>query len=310
MNDESNDKVLDSIKKKLVTFFPEDAFSFTRKTVEEGLEHGDIMVKATDILPYLQTALLDEKTLEVELDGMPRVYFSKVYDDPPEMVEEEIDGETVQIPPDYNQGDYLQRMSHLIILPLEPGMGNLSMRHSQQVLVRLFTSSSAIELGAFFDTTTLVRDLPVLRLKYPVIGRHVRGLRIFRAKVPADMLFSIEIKGKQNQRDSIETRPVDISVKGIAFSIEKSEQKLFKKDETLIIQLTINNDQPVKIHCTVRHVSKIRSKQSIEYLCGVEFDLRTRSLASAIESIVATVQRAHLKELSDLSEESGLKLVL
>lgn len=311
MSDDVNqEKVLESIKNKLVTFFPEDGYSFTRTAIEEGLENGDFLAKATDLLPYLQTALLDEKTLEVELDGLTRVYFSKVHDDPPDLVKEEIDGELFIEEPDYNPGEYLQLMSHIIILPLEPGMGNLSMRSSQRVMIRLFTTSSAIELGAFFQEMALVRDLPVLRLSFPVIGRLVRGTRAFRAKVPADMPFTMLVEGKQEHRKDIRTRPVDISAQGMAFTISKTEQRLFTEDENVKLQLFLDDELQVEVNGTVRHIAKVRRQKGIEYYCGVQFDLRTRSVAAIIETLMATVQRAHLKELSDLSEESGLKLIL
>ncbi len=313
MADEDNHdqgKFLEGVKRKLATFFPEDAYSFTRQAVEDGLERGDFMVKASDILPYLQTALLDDKVLEVELDGLTRVYFSKVYDDIPDLIEEEIDGEVIIEEPDYSPGDYLQLMSHVVLLPLEPGMGNLAMRGSQRVMIRLFTTSSAIELGMFFQDMALVRDLPVLRLGFPVIARQVRGTRAFRAKVPADLDFSLFVKGKRKRRKDMETRAVDISAQGMAFTISKTEQKSFKEDENINVQLIIDGKMVAKVNCTVRHISKIRSKESIDYNCGVQFDLRTRSIAAAIETIVATVQRAHLKELSDLSEESGLELIV
>ena len=57
------------------------------------------------------------------------------------------------------------------------------------------------------------------------------------------------------------------------------------------------------------HISRVRKKGGIEYVCGVEFDLKTRTLATAIESIVASVQRAHLKDLAEKSDASGIDLI-
>ena len=60
---------------------------------------------------------------------------------------------------------------------------------------------------------------------------------------------------------------------------------------------------------TVRHLSKVRKKGGIEYVCGVEFDLATRTLAAVVESLVASVQRAHLKDLAEKSDASGINLI-
>lgn len=276
--------------------------------MEDGLENGDFFVRPSAILPYLQTALLDNKILEVELDGMTRVYFSRLYDDLPDLEEVEEEGETVWIEPEYTTGDYLKRTSHVICLPLEPGMGNLQVRNSQHLIIRLFTSTSAIELGTFFQDLAMVRELPVLRLAFPVVGRQVRGTRAFRAKVTKKVPLSLFIKGAK-KRPGIETHAIDISANGMAFEIQKHEQQLFKENDVLPIQFTLDGFYLGKVNGNVRHVSKIRQKKGIQYRCGVQFDLPTRSVAEMIETIVAKVQRVHLKGLSEKAEESGIDLV-
>jgi len=301
---------IQNVKKKLCLFFPEDAYSFTNQAVEEGLEFGTFMVKPSRLLPFVQTSLLDNKILEIETDSLTRVYFSRLYDDLPDLegVEDE-DGNITLQEPDYIAGDYLKLMNHLICLPVEPGMGNLQVRHSQRVTIRLFTATMAIELGTFFHDLYTVRGLPVLRLAFPAIGRQVKGSRAYRAKVTLEMDFELNIKGKKSRPD-IETHPIDISNNGMSFEIKKEEQKLFREDEICSIQFILNGEPLTKVNGTVRHISKIREKTGIQYRCGVQFDLPTRSLAATIETLVATVQRVHLQELSDLSEESGITLVL
>ncbi len=230
------------------------------------------MANPLDILPYIQTAFFDNKILEVELDGMTRIYFSKVHDDipDPEEVENE-DGEMELQQPEYSTGDYLKLMNHLICLPLEPGMGNLHIRNSQRVMIRFFTSTSAIELGTFFQDLALVQDLPVLRLSFPVIGRQVRGARSFRAKVPATMNFTLLIKGKRRVRSDIKTTPLDISSEGMSFEVQKEEQGLFKEDELCNIRFFLDGDMHVKVDGTVRHISKVRNKK--ESSIAVEYNL-------------------------------------
>ncbi len=308
--DEKKALLLGNVEKNLSLFFPQDSYSFTQQAIEDGMESGDFLTKSAQILPYLQTAFFDEKLLEIELDGMTRVYFSRINDDIPELEEDEDeDGELLLIEPDYVKGDYLKLMTHLICLPLEPGMGNLQIRNSQKVLIRFFTSTLAIELGTVFEDLAVVQGIPVLRLAFPFIGRQVRGARAFRAKVPKGMNFTLLIKGKRNKRPDIKTIPLDISSAGMSFEIQKEEQNLYREDETCHIRFFLDGELHVKVNATVRHISKVRDKRSIQYRCGVQFDLPTRSLAASIETIVAAVQRAHLKELSEKAEESGFELI-
>ena len=144
--EEEKEIALHTIQQNLALFFPEDAYSYTRQAVEDGMKEGDILTKPELILPYMQTALFDDKILEMELDGMTRTYFSRIHDDIPDLEESEEEIGEVQVEtPEYKEGDYLKLMSHIICLPLEPGMGNLHIRHSQKVMIRFFTSTSAIE---------------------------------------------------------------------------------------------------------------------------------------------------------------------
>jgi len=310
MTEEEKEILLHKVQQNLALFFPEEAYSYTRQAIEDGMDAGEILTEPQQLLPYIQTALIDDKILEVELDGMTRTYFSRIYDDIPDLEEvEDEDGELQVEAPEYVEGDYLKTMSYIICLPLEPGMGNLHVRDSKKIMIRMFTSTSAIEVGTFFQELTLVQEVPVLRLAFPVIGRQVRGARAFRAKVPQAMNFKILVKGKQKKRPDIESLPINISNEGVSFEIQKKEKALFREDETCRLELYLDGELHVKVNAKIRHISKIRNKKSIQYCCGVQFDLPTRSLATTIEIIVAAVQRAHLKELSDKSEESGITLV-
>lgn len=303
-------QILD-IKTNLSLYFPNDSYTFTRQAIEDGLESGSIMTEPEDILPYLQTALFDNKILEVELNGTEKIYFSRMNDNPPdsEIMENE-EGEFELMQPDYPPGDYLKSLSHIVCLPLEPGMGNHHIRSSEQVMIRFFTATSAIELGTSFQELTTVQELPVLRLSYPVIARQIEGARAFRAKVPTDMAFTLTIKGKRKaNRPNIDTVPIDISAAGMSFEIQKEEQKLFQEEEICNIRFFLDTEMHMKINAKIRHISKIRNKAGIQYCCGVEFNIESRSIASTIEGIVATVQRAHLKELAELSEESGISMI-
>jgi len=307
----------DDLKKRLHEFFPAATFSVSE--VELALEKGDILTTKEAILPFLQTALFDEKVLEIELDRLPRTYFSRLKDDLPDVTEDEADaakgaregaeeGAVVLEKNEYNQGDYLMVMSHIVTLPLEPGLGNLHLRHSRCIVLRMFTNTYAVELATTFEELATVGDLPVLRLAFPVLGRKIYNAREFRAKVPESLNFVVTIELDEDVSE-LETIPVDISIKGMAFAVSKEEQKMFAMEARHTLKLYVKDELQAVLDGTVRHLSKVRKKGGIEYVCGVEFDLATRTLAAVVESLVASVQRAHLQDLAEKSDASGINLI-
>jgi hypothetical protein len=296
--------MIDDIKRQLHHFFPGQTFPIS--DIEAGLEKGEILTEMEKILPFMQTALFDEKVLEVELDGMPRVYFSRLKDDFSNSTEDE-DFELLA-EDDHIKGHYLTAMSHIVTLPLEPGLGNLHLRHSRHIVLRMFTNTFAVELATTFMDLAKVGDLPVLKLSFPTLARIVRNAREFRAKVPDSLAFNAAIEVKE-ELARLNTTPIDISIKGMAFSISKNEQKIFILGAPHSLKLYMNDELLAMLNGTVKHLSKVRKKGGIEYVCGVEFDLETRTLATAIESIVASVQRAHLKDLAEKSDASGIDLI-
>lgn len=288
---------------RLNLFFPDTVY--TQGMLEEQLDLGEVMYKPADILPLLQTSFFDEKFVEVEMGSITQTYFTKIHDHPPSEEETE---EIVEEKSKYSPGDYLKDMSHLVTLPLEPGMGNYSIRYSDRVLLRFHTSAYAVELGTFYQDQEIVQDLPVLRLDYPVIARIVRGAREFRAKVPKKMDIKVMVIGKRKQK-TITSKLLNISVSGFAFSIKKEQQQHFTVDEKRVMEIIINDVLELRLDGTVRHVSKIRGKKGTEYMVGIKADLATRAMAARLEEIVAAVQRAHLRELSELSTHSGVELL-
>lgn len=282
--------------------------NYTQEMLEEELDTGNIFYKPADILPFVQTALIDEKFVEVEMNGITQVYFTKIHDHPPPSQDQGDNGEADSGRENYSPGDYLKDMSHLIALPLEPGMGNYSIRYSNRIVARFFTSAYAVEIGTFYQGQEIIDGLPVLRLDYPVIARIVRGSREFRAKVPKKMDIKLMVIGKRKQK-TITSRLLNISVSGFAFAIKKEQQEHFVIDEKRSMEIVINDVMEIRLQGSVRHISKIRGKQGTEYMCGVQADLPTRAVAARLEEIVAAVQRAHLRELGDLATSSGIDLL-
>lgn len=300
----------DEIKKQLQLFFPSSSYSPEELT--EKIDKGEILTREEDILPYLQTALLDEKILEVELDKRPNIYFSRLQDNSPKDTgtssgqQQETSDETEQ--PQYNHGDYLFFFDHIVTLPLEPGIGSLRLRQSQSIVLRMFTKEFGIEMGTTFKDTTKVDGLPTLQLAYPSILRLLPNLREFRAKVPDKQDFVVEIE-REGTPVELSTTPIDISRKGMAISLDKKIHREINLEDELFLKLYIDDELRARVNSTVRHLSKVRKRQGIEYCCGVEFSLSSRTIASVMESIVATTQRAHLKELADIAASRGINIL-
>ena len=309
MNDKKQkQEFLQNILKKLAFFFPNQSPEYTLKSIEEGLEAGEILLQGKEILSYLQTALFDDKIVEVEVDGIPRVYFSRIYDHTPDLEEVEEDGNLILKEPEYKEGDYLKEMTRIISLPLEPGMGNIHIRNSQKVLLRLFASKYAIEMGTFIEEMILVRDLPVLRFAFPTISRIIPAMRPFRAKVPNTLNLPVVVSGKKMLPD-LYCKAIEVSADGMSFLIQKEERELFQIGELRTLQFILDDVPHAKVSGIVRHVSKIRGKGGTEFRCGIQFELTTHALAANIENLVAIIQRTHLKELAAKSEEIGISLI-
>jgi len=309
MNDKEQKKVfLQNVLNKLLLFFPNQSPGYTLQSVDEGLADEEILLEGKAFLPYIQTAFFDDKIVEVELNGIPRVYFSRIHDHTPDLEEVEENGELVLKEPVYKCGDYLKEMTRTILLPLEPGMGNIHIRNSKTVVLRLFSSKYAIELGTFCEEMILVKDLPVLRLSFPTIGRLVPAMRAFRAKVPAAMDLPVIVSGKQQLPD-LYCKSLEVSADGMSFLIQKKERELFQIGESRTLQFVLDGFLHAKVTGIVRHVSKIRGKGGTEFRCGIQFELTTQALAASIETLVATIQRTHLQELALKSEEIGINLI-
>lgn len=67
----------------------------TSDAFQEAVKSRYIFYKPLDVLPFSQSALLDDKVLEVKIDGLTRVYFSRRCDDLPPLdeFEEEYENE-------------------------------------------------------------------------------------------------------------------------------------------------------------------------------------------------------------------------
>ena len=291
----------DDLLHRLHEVFPEPPLSLAQ--AEALLASGELLVTPQDILPYLQTALIDEKVLEVELDGLPTVYFSRLKDHPEAAPVEEDEEEQAK------EGAYLRAMDHLVVLPLEPGLGNLHLRNSRSVLLRMFTNRQAVEMASSFVELLTVEGLPVLCLAFPQMARLVENAREYRAKVPDSLNISLTLTLDDEEETELEARPADVSVRGLSLSMRKKEQRLLQLHHPYSLKLFVDDELLIRIDATVRHLSRLRKRATVEYLCGFEYEFRSKTQTAVVESIVALVQRAHLKDLAAKAEVSGIPLI-
>ncbi|WP_456388064.1 PilZ domain-containing protein [Desulfolithobacter sp.] len=286
----------------LSDYFPQK--KFTGKTVATGIEDGKIIVDPVSLANHLGSGLHDESLLEVELGGLTRLFFCRILDHPPET---EIPGEEDENPmeSDYTKGDYLKTKDHVIITPLEPAIGNYLVCSIPRMVLRILTSRMAIELCLSFEKKTLVQGLPALKCSFPIVARLVEGAREYRAKIPRNMLFDVRVTRKRNNQ-TFTTRPMDMSVSGMCLYDPAGRKTSLRQDERVHLNVLANGETILDLDGTIRHVTRLRDAKGLQYVFGVQFDLVSRAISTDVEKLVAGIQRARLRELSQLADEFGV----
>ncbi|WP_457572815.1 PilZ domain-containing protein [Desulfolithobacter sp.] len=286
----------------LSDYFPEEKYS--EKGVAKGIAEGDIIVDPPALANYLQSALHDESLLEVELGALTRLFFCRILDHPPQT---EVQESKEEAPPksDYTRGAYLKDRNHVIITPLEPAIGNFLICSAPRMLLRILTSRKAIELCLSFVEKTEVEGLPALKCSFPTIARLVEGARGYRAKIPKDMQFDVLITRKRNNQ-TFTTRPMDMSVSGMCLYDPAERNTTLREDERVHLEVLANGESILGLDGTIRHVTRLRDAKGLQYVFGVRFDLVSRAISTDVEKLVAGIQRARLRELSQLANEYGV----
>ncbi len=313
------------IQRLFKEFFP--TVEMSSEEFEEALDDGHILTEKEAILRYVQAALLDGKVLEVRHDGLPGKYFTRLKDWEPTEGDDESEGaeegEAQEIDlaeadssegegeekekADYMEGDYLLTMTHVFAFPVEPPIGNMLLRDSKVICIRMSISSFYVEFGTTFLKQENVGGAVAHKLAFPSIARMVRTDKVYRAKVTDSMPFTVVLEiGKEE----IPVEPVNISIKGITIAIEKEQQELFVEGETMNLHFSIEGENLAPVSSFVRQSMKIRNKTGVQHLCELEFHLRNLTETGIVESTVAKVQRVHLKELAEKSDVFGVDLVM
>ncbi len=296
----------------LKVFYPQDHYQ--ENAIDKGIEDGVYLIDRSTIANKFKAALHDENIVEVEINGLSRVFFCRVLDHPPDPTECESEENSEVALPAYQKGSYLNNYDHIVITPLEPSIGNFLICPLPQVdlgvfttrvLLRIITSRQAYEFCSFFHSKINVRDMPVLQVCFPAIARIHEKAREFRAKIPTTMQFEVSVEFRE-RKIKFSTYPLDISPHGMVLVNPMGRDSDLKGDENIYLDLKVPGYKPVFIEATIRHVTKLRYSKGIQYCFGVQFDLTTRALASSIEGLVALVQRTHLRELSEIAEKFGV----
>lgn len=306
MPDDKQQSLIEQATIQLRMFFPDTHFSGDE--IQEGLQNDEIIVDADKMLRYLQSALLDEKVVEIKLDNGPKTYFARLHDHPPSAEElEAATEEEEEIP--YIKGDYLHKLNHLISLPLEPGMGNPTLRRSGTIILRVLTNNYIIEFGTFYESIVYVDEVPMLKLSFPSIGRIIQEYREFRAQVPESLSLTLTIQ-KSKSRPKINCLINSVSPNGLGFLIDRGQYKLLKVDDVIATEIYLEGELLVTVTGAIQYLHKMRKDKTIQYICGMHLRLESITNTTIIEALVAKVQRAHLQDITKKSDRYGVQIII
>lgn len=302
-------KEITDVKSLAVSYFPD--IIFTDEASLETKDKGEIFSTADQVLPYLQTIFFEEHMVEIQINETTRIFFAHITDELPDLIEEEDDdGELVIVEPEYEAASYLKRKDSFLLTPLTPGIGNAQIRTSKRLIVRFFTGTIAIELGCSFREQTSIRDIPVLRVNFPVIGRVNRQFRSFRIKALPSINAKVRIERRGDSSISEILYPIiDVSAEGLAFQMP-SDHPPFQTGQDLRVTVSVEGIKGLEVSGNVRHVTKARDNSGLKVSVGMQFDLETRALAADLEKLAATIQRLHLRQVSENTADlEGVSLI-
>ena len=285
-------------------FFPE---YFDHNAADLPIGNAPLyLTSQSSILPYLQTLLFEERLVCVQIEHNTRRFFTSLVDQLPEIAEEE-NGKLMSVQSDYEPGEYLKNLSHINLAPMEPVSGNLLVRKSGFLFLLFYTGTTSVEMGVFFKQIVQQRNERVIQCSFPVVARIMTNSRPFRAKVCKNQCSFIKILTGPFAHIQKEFELVDLSARGLAFASEVSLED-FGLSSTIRILLDSSSDDHVEVNAIVRHCAGIRKNGKTIHICGVEFDLETRALASLIERKFTALQRAFIRSLKE--ETAGFNIDL
>ncbi len=292
----------------LHSYFPD--VKLNNKAIIEEINAGVILYKPEQILPYLQTVFFEEHLLEMQLDQTTRIFFTNILDDNPALKSGKDEEDALVECDDYEMGSYLKETGTFVLAPLTPRIGNARIRTCKEVVVRFFIGTKAVELGCAFQGQDMLDNTPVLRFDFPKIGRINRNFRPYRVKVVSGVDAQICIQGARSDKTKEKIYQIyDVSNTGMAFQVPKENQE-FEIDEKIRFQTHVFGLSDIEIVGIIRHSYIVRGPKEYFTIYGVQFDLKTRSLAEKIEQVAAAIQRLQLREIAERTAYlRGIRLI-
>jgi hypothetical protein len=275
------------------------------------MKEHNIISEPNRIQRHLQTALLEEEVVELQMQDRSRTFFTHLVDEIPPLEEiTEEDGSIILQEPEYQEGSYLQRRELLLIAPMEPVNGNGLIRNSQQVFFRFPIGTNSLECESHFLTIQTVRGKPFIALEFPLSCLELSQRRYFRTKVLTKDLAHVIVRLPDN--DTATCPLLDIGVNGLAFENPWLPFRL-PLGLPLILVLQIPNFPDLHLSAVVRGLIKCRDKKdchAVNFRCGVQFSVEDVQVANQLERAVAALQREHLRILRERADEAGIELML
>lgn len=260
---------------------------------------------------YLQTALLAEELVEIQLEDRSRTFFSRLVDQLPPLEEvTDEDGSILLREPEYQEASFLERQEQILIAPLEPVSGNALIRRSKQIFVRFPTGTNSLESETEFIGVKTIRDNPFIALSFPPALIEMTQRRYYRAKLLTNLSTLVHVTLPEGE--TVTCPLVDIGINGLAFENPWPPARLpLGLPVTILLAL---EDFPVQpLPGVIRNLIKCRDKKNSQLVtsrCGVQFSVADTKMANHLEKAVAAVQRAHLRILRERADEAGVQLLL
>lgn len=304
------DKSKDKSKKKKRSFL-ESLEKSLQTTLSKLITDGDevdqespsdesFVEDRSAIARYLRNVSEEDILVEIQLNGMTRIFHSQFMDHLPELVEEvDEEGEIVFHEPVYTPYSYFARHHHILIQPLIPEAGNQQIQASEYVSLLFFHGVKAFETFVVFQKALEIRGEPAIQLSFPDYFEILPKRRFYRAKtiLKANILLTLQSSTMKKPQSLALS---DIGEGGLAF-INPLDKDAFPINES--VQMVIEAPdlkEKVKINGFVRHHFRIKGKRPRERrkVCAVQFDTINVKQSLQIGNLVAHAQRIHLKNLA------------
>lgn len=276
----------------------------------ETKDKSEIIFQKQSLLPYLQTMLFEEHLIEIQVDQGTRLFFAYILDDFPLLQNNDLEEGKILEEKEYEPGSYLKESDYFLMSPATPGIGNLKIRNSKLNILRFFTGTTAIELGCTFRKQTSLNEVPVLCFDFPHLGKITRNFRTFRIKALTSIEARVRIRNCRCTELSGNLYQIsDVSAEGLAFEVPGDKQ-LIHSGEIVSLTVMVKGFKELDVRGQIRNVTDVRNSKGYKAICGIQFDLETRALATELEKMAAAIQRLHLRELAERTADlNGVRII-